>query len=256
MASLSQVVVVAGLAGTATGLGALPVLVTDRFSHRVYDAALGLAAGIMFGAAVFALVLPGLELGTLPEVAGGVVAGGVFLLGANALLPHLHVHFGEEYREGLPAAEEDGLQRALLVGAAITIHNVPEGLAVGIAFASGEEAIGLALAIAIAVQNVPDGFAMAVPAVEAGVSKAKTIFYTTLSGGLPEPLAAALGFALVVVVTDLFPVAAGFAAGAMIAVIFREMIPASHGHGYEDVATVTFVCGFVIMMIIDIALAV
>ncbi len=220
------------------------------------DAALGLAAGIMFGAAVFALVLPGLELGTLPEVAAGVLAGGLFLLGANALLPHLHLQFGEEYREGLPAAEAEGLRRALLVGAAITIHNVPEGLAVGIAFASGEEALGLALAIAIAVQNVPDGFAMAVPAVDAGVSKPKTIVYTTLSGGLPEPIAAALGFALVLLVTDLFPVAAGFAAGAMIAVIFREMIPASHGHGYEDFATVTFVVGFVVMMIIDIALAV
>ena len=256
MVSLSEVILVAGLAGAATGLGALPVLVTDRFSHWVYDAALGLAAGIMFGAAVFALVLPGLELGALPEVAGGVVAGSVFLLGANALLPHLHMEFSGEHREGLPATEEEGLQRALLVGAAITIHNVPEGLAVGIAFASGEEAVGLALAVAIAVQNVPDGFAMAVPAVDAGVSKPKTVGYTTLSGGIPEPLAAALGFGLVLFVTDLFPVAAGFAAGAMIAVIFREMIPASHGHGYEDYATVTFVCGFVVMMIIDIALAV
>jgi len=256
MSSLSQVIVVAGLAGTATGLGALPVLATDRFSHRVYDAALGLAAGIMFGAAVFALVLPGLELGTLPEVAAGVLAGGLFLLGANALLPHLHLQFGEEYREGLPAAEAEGLRRASLVGAAITIHNVPEGLAVGVAFASGEEALGLALAIAIAVQNVPDGFAMAVPAVNAGVSKPKTIVYTTLSGGVPEPAAAALGFALMLLVTDLFPLAAGFAAGAMIAVIFREMIPASHGHGYENFATVTFVCGFVFMMVIDIALAV
>jgi len=256
MASFVEVVVIAGLAGAATGLGALPVLVTDRFSHRVYDAALGLAAGIMFGAAVFALVLPGLELGTLAEVSAGVLVGGGFLLGANALLPHLHVEFSDEHREGLPAVEEDGLKRAMLVGAAITIHNVPEGLAVGIAFASGEEAVGIALAIAIAVQNVPDGFAMAVPAVDAGVSKLKTIFYTTLSGGVPEPVAAAVGFALVVVVTDLFPAAAGFAAGAMIAVIFREMIPASHGHGYEDFATVTFVCGFVVMMIIDIALAV
>ncbi|MFB6233333.1 MAG: ZIP family metal transporter [Haloarculaceae archaeon] len=256
MATLSEVVLIAGLAGAATGLGALPVLVTDQVSHRVYDAALGLAAGIMFGAAVFALVLPALELGSLFEVSVGVLAGGAFLLGANGLLPHIHMQFAGEHREGVPAIEEEGLQRALLVGGAITLHNVPEGLAVGIAFASGEEAVGLALAVAIAVQNVPDGFAMAVPAVDAGVSKARTVLYTTLSGGLPEPAAAAVGFALVVFVTDLFPAAAGFAAGAMIAVIFREMIPASHGHGYEDFATLTFVCGFVTMMIIDIALAV
>ena len=216
MSSLPEVVLVAGLAGGATGLGALPVLFTDRVSHRVYDAALGLAAGIMFGAAVFALVLPGLELGSLAEVSVGVLAGGGFLLGANALLPHLHMEFAGEYREGPPAVEEDGLKRALLVGSAITIHNVPEGLAVGIAFASGEEAVGLALALAIAVQNGPDGFAMAVPAVSAGVSKAKRVIYTTLSGGVPEPAAAALGFGLVVLVTDLFLVAAGFAAGAMI----------------------------------------
>lgn len=256
MVSLSEVVIVAGLAGGATGLGAIPIFFTDRISHRIYDAALGLAAGIMFGAAVFALVMPGLELGSIWEVAGGIIAGALFLLGANAVLPHLHIEFAAEHREGLPTTRDDSLQRAMLVAAAITIHNVPEGLAVGIAFASGEEALGIALAIAIAIQNIPDGFAMAVPAVAADISKLKTTIYTTLSGGVPEPLAAALGFGLVLLVTELFPVAAGFAAGAMIAVIFREMIPASHGHGYENFATLTFVSGFVIMMIIDILLAV
>lgn len=256
MVSLVEVVIVAGLAGGATGLGAIPIFFTDRISHRVYDAAVGLAAGIMFGAAVFALVIPGLELGSLWEVAAGILTGGLFLLGVNALLPHLHLQFAGEYREGLQMMREESLERAMLVAAAITIHNVPEGLAVGIAFASGEEALGITLAIAIAVQNIPDGFAMAVPAVTAEISKFKTTLYTTLSGGIPEPLAAALGFGLVLLITDIFPIAAGFAAGAMIAVIFREMIPASHGHGYENVATLTFVGGFVIMMVIDTALAV
>lgn len=256
MPSFLEVVVVAGIAGCATGLGALPVFFTDRVSHQVYDGAVGLAAGVMFGAAVFALILPGLDLGTLWEVGGGIMAGGIFLLVANSLLPHLHMHFTGEHREGLPTVEGNGLRRALLVGAAITIHNIPEGLAIGITFASGEDALGFALAVAIAVQNIPDGFAMAVPAVSAGISKPKTTLYTTLSGGIPEPVAAAMGFGLVLVITDLFPAAAGFAAGAMTAVIFREMIPASHGHGYEDFATLTFVSGFVIMMIIDIALSV
>lgn len=142
------------------------------------------------------------------------------------------------------------------MGSAVTIHNVPEGLAVGIAFASGEAGLGLAVAAAIAVNNVPDGFAMAVPAVRAGVSRPKTILYTTLSGGLPEPIAAGAGFALVAVVADLFPVAAGLAAGAMIAVVFRELIPSSHGHGHDDAATAAFVSGFAIMLIVNTVLAV
>ncbi|MCU4739839.1 ZIP family metal transporter [Natronoglomus mannanivorans] len=304
MVSLLEVMGIALLAGCATGLGALPTLVTDRVSHRVYDGALGLAAGIMVGAAVFALVVPGLELGSPYEVVAGVLLGGGFLLAANAVLPHVHLKFRGQRLEGTaavsgsrlevsPLAEraaggdsegesrsesgdddherdhqrdhdhdtdtetrQEDLRRAALVGSAVTIHNVPEGLAVGIAFASGETGLGLAIATAIAVQNVPDGFAMAVPAVRAGVSKPKTILYTTLSGGVPEPIAAAAGFALVGVVSGLFPIAAGFAAGAMIAVVFRELVPSSHGHGYADTATATFVCGFAIMLVVDTVLVV
>ncbi|TYT61997.1 ZIP family metal transporter [Natrialba swarupiae] len=285
MTSLVEVVVIATIAGCATGLGALPTLVTDRVSHRVYDGALGLAGGIMVGAAVFALVLPGLELGTPLEVVAGVLLGGAFLLVTNAVLPHLHLWFRDDRLEGTTVLEpvggnsgsdpspttvrrgetddtdgradsEDDLRRAALVGSAVTIHNVPEGLAVGIAFASGETALGLAIATAIAVQNVPDGFAIAVPAARAGLSRSKTLLYTTLSGGVPEPIAAAAGFALVAVVTGLFPIAAGFAAGAMIAVVFRELVPSSHGHGYADTATATFVLGFAIMLIVDTTLAV
>lgn len=277
--SISEVVVIAGLAGAATGLGAVPIFVTERISHRFYDAALGLAAGIMFGAAVFALVVPGLEFGSLWEVVVGVLLGGVFLLVANRLVPHVHLLIaGEadrtypptasaeetiEVTDAPPGAEDDSTdgadenrRRALLVGSAITIHNVPEGLAIGIAFAGGLEGVGIALAVAIAIQNVPDGFAMAVPASRTGLSKVETILYTTLSGAVPEPIAAAFGFALVAAVTGLFPVAAGFAAGTMIAVIFREMIPASHGHGYADAATLTFVVGFVVMVVVDVGLAV
>ncbi|WP_440767450.1 ZIP family metal transporter [Natronorubrum sp. DTA7] len=286
MVSIVEVVAIAGLAGAATGVGALPIVVTERISHRFYDAALGLAAGIMFGAAVFALVVPGLEFGSLWEVVVGILLGGVFLLAANRLIPHVHLLLAGETDETYPPTaraeetiEADGLtskagggtddngdgdsedaeenrRRALLVGSAITIHNVPEGLAIGIAFAGGLEGVGIALAVAIAIQNVPDGFAMAVPASRTGLSNAKTILYTTLSGAVPEPIAAALGFALVSLVTGLFPLAAGFAAGTMIAVIFREMIPASHGHGYADAATLTFVVGFVVMVIVDVGLAV
>ncbi|RZH69504.1 ZIP family metal transporter [Natrinema altunense] len=276
MSPLEDVVIVATIAGCMTGVGALPLLYTDRISHRVYDGSLGLAAGIMVGAAVFALVLPGLELGSPLEVVAGLLAGGGFLLAVNAVFPHLHLLFRGERVEGtkeldpageFPTAEDgavteplrdggDDLRRAALVGGTVTIHNVPEGLAVGIAFASGETALGIAIATAIAVQNVPDGFAMAVPAVRAGVSAPRTLFYTTLSGGVPEPIAAAIGFSLVAVVSGLFPLAAGFAAGAMIAVVFRELIPSSHGHGYADTATAAFVVGFALMLVVDTVLAV
>lgn len=261
MVTVVEVMLVALLAGAATGIGALPIFVTDRVSHKVYDGSLGLAAGIMVGAAVFALVVPGLELGGLGEVVGGFLVGGLFLLAANWAIPHAHMLFGGENGEQFPESTpidpaDDSMRRAILIGSSITIHNVPEGLAVGIAFASGFEGVGAALAIAIAVQNIPDGFAMAVPASQTGLSKPKTILYTTLSGAVPEPLAAAAGFALVAVVTGIFPAAAGFAAGAMMAVVFRELIPASHGHGYADVATITFILGFAIMVGVDVGLAV
>jgi ZIP family zinc transporter len=268
MSTLDEVLVVALLAGSATGLGALPILVTSRISHKAYDSALGFAAGIMFGAAVFTLVVPGLEIGSMSAVLAGLAVGGVFLLGANRLVPHIHLLFDRERGEGkgrdatpmdaeatVDVPEEpdvdDRVRKAVLIASAITIHNIPEGLAVGIAFASGQEGIGFAIAVAIAVQNVPDGFAMAVPANQAGVSKAKTILFTTLSGGVPEPLAAVVGFLLVEFVVDAFPLAAGVAAGAMMAVIFREMIPESHAHGYADAATLTFIAGFAVMTFID-----
>ncbi|SFC55573.1 zinc transporter, ZIP family [Halobiforma haloterrestris] len=271
--STSEIAVVVGvalLAGCATGIGAIPTLYAERVSHRVYDSAVGFAAGIMIGAAVFALIVPGLEYGSPIEIVVGLALGTLFLLVVNAWLPHLHLDDPDEPNQPLEGtgllrtdgvngqrlAVEDDMRRALLVGSAVTIHNVPEGLAVGIAFGSGEAGLGFAIATAIAVQNVPDGFAMAVPASRAGISDAKTLLYTTLSGGVPEPIAAAIGFSLVAIVTGLFPVAAGFAAGAMIAVVFRELIPSSHGHGYADTATATFVAGFAVMLVVDTVLAV
>jgi zinc transporter, ZIP family len=255
--ALTTVVLVSLAAGCATGIGALPVYARATVSHRVYDGALGLASGIMVGAAVFALVLPGLELGTLPEVVAGFLVGGAGLLVANALLPHLHLRFRRETVHGPVDTEiDEPSRRALLVGGAVTLHNVPEGLAIGIAFGSGLESVGLALALAIAIQNVPDGFAIAVPASQTGLSNAKTLLYTTLSGGVPEPIAAVVGFLLVATVSGIFPVAAGVAAGTMIAVVFRELVPSSHGHGYADTATATFLAGFALMLVVDTVLVV
>lgn len=247
------------LAGAATGLGALPVLWQASFSHRTYDAALGLASGIMIAASVFGLILPGLEEGTLAAVVFGTFIGGFSLLVANRLLPHVHAAY-QGWRGHDDAVsrldEESPWRRAALVGGAITIHNAPEGLAIGVAFASGLEAVALLLAAIIALQNVPDGFAFAVPLGTTPTRRSTIVVLTTLSGLVPQVSAAIAGFVLVAWATGIFPMAAGFAAGAMIAVVFRELVPSSHGHGYADAATAAFLVGFSLIVIVDTVLAV
>ena len=301
MTDLLTVVAITGVAGVATGLGALPVFARARVSHRVYDAALGLAAGLMVAASVFGLILPGMEEGSLAAVMVGVVAGGLVLLAGNYAIPHLHAEYREWFAEGgatdddavamsqvtdpveVASAENravDGqaadsrtaesvsdsslgdptapiddpnstLRKALLIGGAITLHNAPEGLAIGVAFASGLEEVALLLAVVIGLQNVPDGFAFAVPMAETGMSNAKVFVYTALSGLVPQVVAAVFGFSLVSIAAGIFPIASGFAAGAMLAVVFRELIPSSHGHGHTDAATLAFLSGFVILVVVD-----
>ncbi|QKY19610.1 ZIP family metal transporter [Halolamina sp. CBA1230] len=256
MTPFQSMLVVSTLVGLATGLGAIPILFGARVSHRTYDAALGLAGGIMVAASVFGLIIPGTEQGALWEVMLGVTVGGFGLLAGNRIIPHVH----GEYRRWRGHAEgidldglDDRVRRAVLVGGAITIHNAPEGLAMGIAYASGLEEVALVLAVVIALQNVPDGFAFAVPVNQSGVSSGKVLLYTTLSGTVPQVMGSVFGFALVGLAAGIFPVAAGFAAGAMLAVVLREMVPSSHGHGYADAATAAFIVGFVLLVVVDAA---
>jgi len=315
MTTLATVLGVTTIAGVATGFGALPVFFRARVTHRTYDAALGLAAGLMVAASVFGLVLPGMEEGTLVEVMAGLAVGGAVLLGGNRLIPHLHAQYQEWLPDGgatdddaaamsVPApvgtgtasdgpetatasdspetataddgpetstADDDpqtqdaslgdptapvddpdsALRKALLIGGAITLHNAPEGLAIGVAFASGLNEVALLLAVVIGIQNVPDGFAFAVPMAETGMSNGRVLTYTTLSGVVPQVVAAVFGYSLVGLGAGLFPVASGFAAGAMLAVVFRELIPSSHGHGHADAATAAFLAGFVLLVVVD-----
>lgn len=259
MASFETMLMVTTVAGLVTGLGAVPVLFGARVSHRVYDASLGLAGGIMVAASVFGLIIPGTEQGSLWQVMVGVFIGGFGLLVGNRVIPHVHTeyrrwrgHGGAE--DGEPTID-DRVRRAVLIGGAITLHNAPEGLAMGIAFASGLEDVALVLAVVIGLQNVPDGFAFAVPVSQSGVSTPKVFVYTTLSGTVPQVLASVFGFGLVAVAQGVFPVAAGFAAGAMLAVVLREMVPSSHGHGYADAATAAFLVGFVLLVVVDAVIA-
>jgi ZIP family zinc transporter len=296
MTTLPALVGVTTVAGLAAGLGALPVFFRSRVTHRVYDAALGLAAGLMVAASVFGLIIPGLEEGTLSAVMAGVFLGGVVLLGGNYAIPHLHAQYREWLPEGgatgddvesmptseggsgvtaddpVPGADAAGdaafasdandeaadaaarevtLRKALLIGGAITLHNAPEGLAIGVAFASGLEEVALLLAVVIGLQNVPDGFAFAVPMADTGMSNGRVLWYTLLSGVVPQVVASVFGFTLVSVAAGLFPISSGFAAGAMLAVVFRELIPSSHGHGHADAATGAFLVGFVLLVVVD-----
>jgi ZIP family zinc transporter len=187
-------------------------------------------------------------------VVAGIFVGGGTLITANWLIPHVHARYrgwrGESGASDDPE-QLSALRRAVLIGGAITLHNAPEGLAMGVAFASGLEDVAFLLAIVIGLQNVPDGFAFAVPMSDTGASNWRVLLYTTLSGLVPQVGAAVLSFSLVGVAAGFFPVAAGFAAGAMMAVVFREMIPSSHGHGYADAATVAFLVGFVLLLVVE-----
>ncbi|MFW5918039.1 MAG: ZIP family metal transporter [Haloferacaceae archaeon] len=271
MTDILTVLAVTAVTGLATGLGALPVFFRASVSHRTYDASLGLAAGIMIAASVFALIIPGMDEGGLGTVIAGVFVGGLGLLAANRLVPHVHAWY--QSREGHGGADLDAfasetphvtdsadrerdsrLRRAVLVGTAITLHNAPEGLAMGVAFASGLENVAFVLAVVIGLQNVPDGFAFAVPASDTGMGNGRVLLWTTLSGAVPQVVMAVFGFYLVTIATGLFPIAAGFAAGAMMAVVFREMIPSSHGHGHADAATGAFLVGFVLLVVVDTVL--
>ncbi|MGZ0747133.1 MULTISPECIES: ZIP family metal transporter [unclassified Haloparvum] len=263
MSSLGTMLLVTTVAGAATGLGALPVFFTSQVTPRVYDSALGLAAGMMIAASVFGLIIPGMEDGTLTAVMIGVFIGGFMLLVGNRVIPHVHAHVKEWRAEGGAEGDADAnteaeaespelatrARRALLIGGAITLHNAPEGLAIGVAFAAGIDEVAMLLAVIIGLQNVPDGFAFAVPMSETGMSSPRVLLYTTLSGLVPQVLASLFGFSLVAVATGLFPVAAGFAAGAMLAVVFREMIPSAVDH--PDAATASFLVGFVVLIVVD-----
>ncbi|MFV1988452.1 MAG: ZIP family metal transporter [Gemmatimonadota bacterium] len=249
-----------------TALGAALVFLTARMPQRVLDAMLGFAAGVMIAASVWSLLLPSIEIAGhqgrvawLPA-AVGFLAGGVCLRIADRFLPHLHLGFPIESREGLDTA----WQRTTLLVLAITLHNIPEGLAVGVAFGAAAGGLGIvgeptlagaiALSIGIAIQNFPEGAAVAMPLRREGVSAPRAFWYGQLSA-VVEPVAAVVGAVAVIVVGTSLPFLLAFAAGAMIFVVVEELIPESQLAGNSDLATGATLAGFVVMMILDVALS-
>ena len=230
-------------AGLATGAGAIPVLFTKKISDRLLDVMLGFSAGIMLAATSFSLIVPAIDLGGPWIVVVGIILGALVLHLVDRFVPHLHPALGPE---GPPSK----MSRVWLFVIAITIHNFPEGLAVGVSFGVGNVSAALVIAMAIGLQNMPEGLAVALPLRREGYSRRKSLWYATLTG-LVEPVGGLLGVALVTVFHPILPWALAFAAGAMLFVISDEIIPESHKKGFEREATFGLIIGFVIMMLLD-----
>lgn len=238
------------LAGLATGFGALPALWLTKISDELFNSLLGAAAGVMLAATAFSLLVPGLEYGNLfwsgkgiYVVSVGMLIGAVFLHHADKHLPHIHF-------DTLSDAQLNTLKKIWLFIIAITIHNFPEGMAVGVSFGAGDIKNGIVLATAIALQNIPEGLAVALPLVGLGYNKWKAVGIATLTG-LVEPVGGLLGVTMVTIFEQILPIAMGFAAGAQLFVISEEIIPETHSKGRSRYATFSLMGGFILMMILD-----
>ena len=242
------------LASLATGVGALPAAFFKEVSNNVFNTLLGAAAGVMLAATAFSLLVPGIEAGNalwpdkgLWVVALGMLVGALFLHLSDKKLPHLHF-------DDVSNIQTASLQKIWLFIIAITIHNFPEGMSVGVSFGTGDMHNGIVLAIAIALQNIPEGLAVALPLVALGYNKWKAVGIATLTG-LVEPLGGILGITMVSTFSSIMPFAMGFAAGAMLFVISEEIIPETHANGRSRYATFALMIGFIIMMALDNLLA-
>ncbi|CAN5733458.1 ZIP family metal transporter [soil metagenome] len=245
-----------------TALGAAVVFVTSSVNRRLLDLSLGFAAGVMIAASFWSLLAPSIalarEMGMIPWLPAvvGFLLGGALIRIADAVLPHLHLFKPLREAEGT----HTNWNRSVLLVVAITLHNIPEGLAIGVSF--GAAGLGMsgatmgaaiALAIGIGLQNAPEGTAIALPLRGDGLSRFRAWWYGQLSAAV-EPVAAVIGAAGVLMMRPLLPYALAFAAGAMIYVVVEEVIPESHSGGNADAATLACMVGFVIMMTLDVAL--
>ena len=246
-----------------TAVGAATVFTTKNFNQKLLDGMLGLAGGVMIAASFWSLLSPALDMaeesGGIPWIpaAVGFLCGGLFIMSIDKILPHLHPMSTMDHAEGIHPERK---RRSTLLVLAITMHNIPEGLAIGVAFGSvasgfpsASLAGALALAIGIGIQNLPEGVAVSIPLRREGMSRMKSFGYGQLSG-MVEPIAAVIGALAVGFIQPLLPYALSFAAGAMIFVVAEEVIPSSHENGNHDLASLSLMIGFTIMMILDVAL--
>jgi ZIP family zinc transporter len=245
-----------------TALGASVVLFFKNMNRAVLDGMLGFTGGVMVAASYWSLLAPAIEMSSgegftkVIPAAVGFVLGALFLFGLDKALPHLHINFKDTATEGIKTP----WQRTTLLVLAITLHNIPEGLAVGVLFGGVAAGIpeasiagALTLAIGIGIQNFPEGIAVAMPLRRMGMSRRKSFMYGQ-SSALVEPVAGVIGALAVTFFTPVLPYALAFAAGAMIFVVVEEVIPETQQDKNTDVATLGFIGGFVVMMVLDVAL--
>jgi ZIP family zinc transporter len=244
-----------------TATGAATVYAARDISRRMLDLMLGFAGGVMIAASYWSLLAPAIEMSEgkavpawVPAVVGFLV-GGIFLRGIDIVLPHLHL--------GFPITEAEGLKtrwhRSILLVLAITLHNIPEGLAVGVAFGavaadlpSASLGAAIALTVGIGIQNFPEGMAVSMPLRREGMSRRRSFWYGQLSA-VVEPIAGVIGAAVVMVAQPILPYALSFAAGAMIFVVIEEVVPEAQRGGNADLATMGGMVGFAVMMLLDVA---
>jgi len=246
-----------------TALGAASVFASKGFNQRFMDGMLGFAAGVMIAASFWSLLAPAIALakanggtGWMPA-AIGFLLGGFFLWSVDKVFPHLHPNATIDQAEGI---RPDKKKRSTLLVLAITMHNIPEGLAVGVAFGAaaiqGTPAaftMALVLTIGLGIQNFPEGLAVSMPLRRDGMSRRKSFLYGQFSG-MVEPVAAVIGVVAIGLVQPLLPYALSFAAGAMVFVVAEEVIPAAQEEGNGDLASICLIIGFTMMMVLDVAL--
>jgi ZIP family zinc transporter len=245
-----------------TALGSALVFIFREINRKVLNGMLGFAAGVMIAASFWSLLSPAIAMAEdfgrvvwIPAVVGFLL-GGAFLMGIDKLLPHLHLGLEVKDAEGLPTQ----LQRSILLVLAITIHNIPEGLAVGVAFGALKAGLpsatlggAVALAFGIGIQNFPEGTSVSVPLRREGLSRLKCFWYGQLSG-IVEPAAGIIGAIAVILMRPILPYALAFAAGAMIFVVVEELIPESQQGRDTDISTIGAMLGFTVMMFLDVSL--
>lgn len=243
------------VAGFGTGLGALPILFLRNVSQATQGILLGFGAGVMLAATSFSLVIPGIEAASQGSnqvvaaaiVTTGILLGAVFLQLTHQYFPHEHFIKGQEGKNTA------NLTRIWLFILAITLHNFPEGLAVGVGFGGGDISNGIALTVGIGLQNMPEGFVVALALITENYSR-WTALGIALATGMVEPIGGLIGAGVVSIATPFLPWALAFAAGAMLFVISDEIIPESHRLGYEKQGTLGVMVGFVLMMFLDVTL--
>jgi ZIP family zinc transporter len=228
------------IAGLATGLGGGVVAAFPRLDMRIYDTLLGFAAGVMTAIATIGLIQEAVTLGNIPVALLGVAAGAALLFGFDRWLPHEHTPLSFECTQPM------AYRRGVLLFSALTLHNIPEGLAVGTGYAA-EPRLGLLLALAIALHNIPEGIAVAGPFRACGMPRRRYLAWA-FGSGLSEPLAALLGAVFVTFFGAVLPFSLAFAGGAMLYVVSDELIPESHSHGFEHEATFGFLSGFLLLL--------